>query len=420
MSAVKRLNSPLGKESVNYQFVPNRRILVVEDEREIARLYADVLGSKNSKVIPLATSRLAKPVSNPGGESEFEVTIVQNAEEALAHVKSSLQKNQPFAMGFFDVLLGHGMDGIELVKAIHALDKNLYAVFVTAYQDRSVDAIRSVLEDSKSSHWDYLNKPFSTGEILQKARNFSSLWNLEAEKKLRDEQLADIHQKLLESERSSAVAAVARGISHEFGNILMQIMGKADLGRMKPEAEMRQSLERILDASQRAASILDQFKDLSRTGGEKGHVKAKARPADLVNEAIDLMESTFRNSKVKPCRVKMDSSECIANVTSLLQVIVNVTINAVHAMPGGGQIDYSVVDMDDHVEIRIRDYGPGIPEPMIHQVLEPFFTTKGQKGTGLGLSISKEIVEIEHRGEFKLQNHSIKGLEIILSLPKGE
>jgi two-component system sensor histidine kinase PilS (NtrC family) len=68
-------------------------------------------------------------------------------------------------------------------------------------------------------------------------------------------------------------------------------------------------------------------------------------------------------------------------------------------------------------DIRVRDYGPGIPQDIIGKVLEPFFTTKGEKGTGLGLAISREIVEIDHGGEFLLQNHPEGGLEVIVRIP---
>jgi signal transduction histidine kinase len=400
-------------------FKRNNRILVVEDEREIGKLYQEILGEPAAEVVSIKSSR-QRGVSGPVGnhrEKEFHVTVVTTAEEALAQVKHANAKGEPFAMGFFDVLLGVGMDGIELVKAIHKVQPNLYAVFVTAYHDRSVDAIREVLSESTSSHWDYLNKPFSSGEIQQKARNFISLWNLTQEKALHEQQLAEAHRSLLEHERQVSVAAVARGVSHEFGNILMQIMGKADLGRKKPEKDMREALERILEATHRASEILDRFKHLS-SGAEARYKKQLVDVNKLVDESLDLMEHTLKTHRLKVCRIKSDPAKVMANATSLLQVMVNLMINALHAMGDGGQIDISVTAVHEGVEIRVRDYGPGIKPELIDRVLEPFFSTKGSKGTGLGLAITKEIVEIEHRGEIRLQNHPVKGLEVVLRLPE--
>jgi signal transduction histidine kinase len=410
---------PTGTQKLEHKW--NNRILVVEDEREIGRLYQDILtdSGNGGDVVALKSSRQKAPAQQPSVRpgKEFEVTVVHSADEALAQIKHAQTKGLPFAMGFFDVLLGAGMDGIELVREIHKIQSSIYAVFVTAYNDRSVDSIRGVLNDTKSSHWDYLNKPFSSGEILQKARNFTSLWNLTEEKALHQAQLAEAHRSLLEHERYVSVAAVARGVSHEFGNILMQIMGKADLGRRKSEKDMRECLERILDASHRASEILDRFKHLS-SPSEAHSRKQWVDIGKLVDEALDLMEHALKTHKVKACKIKMDSVTVMANATSLLQVFVNLIINAIHAMGTTGQMDFSVIKVQEGVEIRVRDYGPGIKAELLDRVLEPFFTTKGANGTGLGLAITKEIIEIEHRGEIKLQNHPVKGLEVVLRLPE--
>lgn len=418
MSAINPfVKAPTSREVPKSEYQWNRRVLVVEDEREIGRLYQEILTGVPAGVLPLKSSRRApsaglQQVAGP----EFEVTVVHSAEEALARVKHSHAKGEPFAMGFFDVLLGPGMDGIELVRQVHKIQPHICAVFVTAYHDRSVDAIKSVLTESPTTHWDYLNKPFSSGEILQKARNFVSLWNLIQERAHREELLAEAHRQLLANERMTSVAAVARGVSHEFGNILMQIMGKADLGRNKSEAEMRKTLDVILDASQRASEILDRFKNLSNSGGDENPMTS-VNLAQLIQAALDLMEHTFKSQSVKICQIKMDPVQVVANGTALMQVLINLMINAIHAMGGSGQIDLSLTEVSDGAELRIRDYGPGVKPELLEKILEPFFTTKGSKGTGLGLSIAREIVEVEHRGQMVLQNHAVKGLEVILRLP---
>jgi signal transduction histidine kinase len=180
---------------------------------------------------------------------------------------------------------------------------------------------------------------------------------------------------------------------------------------------MREALERILEATHRASEILDRFKHLS-SGAEARYKKQLVDVNKLVDESLDLMEHTLKTHRLKVCRIKSDPAKVMANATSLLQVMVNLMINALHAMGDGGQIDISVTAVHEGVEIRVRDYGPGIKPELIDRVLEPFFSTKGSKGTGLGLAITKEIVEIEHRGEIRLQNHPVKGLEVVLRLPE--
>src|SRR6185312_14251870 len=144
--------------------------------------------------------------------------------DAIAEVKKALAQGKPFAMGFFDVLLKTGIDGIETVKKIHQLDQEMYAVLVTAYQDRHVNVIHEVFGDEFEDRWDYLNKPFSEGEILQKARSMVSMWNVRRKSDAQQEALDELKQKMGEKEKTFTVSAVARSVGHEFGNILLQII----------------------------------------------------------------------------------------------------------------------------------------------------------------------------------------------------
>jgi signal transduction histidine kinase len=199
----------------------------------------------------------------------------------------------------------------------------------------------------------------------------------------------------------------------------MQITGQADVNRNKGEEEMRTAIDKILDACARASSILDRFNDLSHPSADHPP-KEKYFVDEILDEALDLMSHQFKVSNTKICRIKNDHVNASISSTALLQVFVNLTINAMHAMGDGGQIDYSVIDNKTYVEVHIHDYGPGIDPKILDSVTEAFFTTKGDMGTGLGLSICKEIIEIEHYGEFKIKNHQSKGLEVIIKIPVNE
>ena len=401
------------------EFQSNHRILVVDDEKDIVQSYLDILNPQaESNVVPIKSSRSRKP-DVVRDSTEFEVMVAKSYDEAVAIVKKQMKNGEPFAMGFFDVMLGGSKDGFDLVKEIHDLDPSMYAVFVTAFNDRSVDSIQQFLGEDKTNRWDYLNKPFSNGEILQKARNFTSLWNLNEEKKLQNEQLAEAQRRLMESEKLSSIAAVARGVSHEFGNLLMQIMGKADicLNEKDPE-KMKAGLEVILDATGRANEILEKFKDLSNPA-ESTREKSDIMAHELLDEVLVLMEHKIKVTELKVSRIKTEKILVHVNQTSILQVLVNLTINSIHAMGNSGQIDLSVTDAGEFAEIRLRDYGPGIKPELMDKVWEPFYTTKGKQGTGLGLPICREIVEVDHQGEFQLVNHGVKGLEAIIRLPKA-
>ena len=399
--------------------VENRRILVVEDEPEIAKSYEAILAMKADNVIPMrrsSRSQAAQPAEQAQALAGFELVVVHQATKALDAVRQAVSEGRPFAMGFFDVLLGPGIDGIELVRQIHEVDPEMYAVFVTAYNDRNVDSISKLLGDAMADKWDYLNKPFSEGEILQKARNAVAIWNLRKQKFDQDNKLAEANKRLLMNERMTSVAAVARGVGHEFGNILTQIIGQAELGRGGSEQRMKQALDTILKATETAGAILERFKDLAKGSESSGKKKTIWAHSPLI-EALELMGHQIKVSDIKICRVKSEKLQIFASHSSMVQVFVNLIINSIYAMNGPGQIDFSLYKDGDHVEYRIRDYGPGIPENILTKVTEAFFTTKGEKGTGLGLSICKEIVEIEHRGHFHVKNNPMKGAEIVIRLP---
>ena len=398
----------------------NRRILVVEDEPEIADSYRRLLGK------PLDQSRMRRSsrgvrkntVEPTVIESEkFEIDIVHNAHDALLKLQDSMDRNQPYAMAFVDVLLGEGKDGIELVREIFDYDSEIICVFVTAYQDRSVDSIHDLLGRENSNRWDYLNKPFSDGEILQKARSSISLWNVRREKELKENELSEARSRLLSSERMVSVAAVSRGVGHEFGNILLHIMGRAELSRMGTEDEMKNGFEVILKACETASGILEKFYGLAKPSEDQSSIKTLGANEPL-EEALELMSHQLMNFDIRVHQPVGDYNIEISN-HSMVQVFVNLVMNAIDAMGEGGRIDIKLKDDGDWVEYRVRDYGPGIPEHIIDHVTEAFFTTKGDHGTGLGLAICREIVEIEHGGEFIVKNHCEKGAEFVIRIPKA-
>jgi CheY-like chemotaxis protein len=272
MSAAKKIQD-LSDPTLHDLEIENRRVLVVEDEPQLTEVYADILSNRRNIGVS-ATPRSsrssavsAQPVTSPAlikRPPPFEVTVCSSATEALGKVQEAIQKGRPYAMGFFDVLLNDKIDGIELVKRIFQMDSQMHAVFVTAYQDRTVDSIHEVLGAEASERWDYLNKPFSEGEILQKARNTVTLWNLKKDRQQKAEALVGATKRLMMSERAMSVAAVSRSVGHEFGNILLQISGTAELNQNAEPEKMKKALNTILTASDTASKILEKFKGLSK------------------------------------------------------------------------------------------------------------------------------------------------------------
>jgi signal transduction histidine kinase len=398
------------------QATQSRRILILDDEPEILNAYKDILTPK-SNVTALKSSRSKSPApaeATPG--DIFEIVAVSDGNQAVAEVTKSLAEGKPFAMGFFDVLLGTGMDGIETVKRIHDLDPDIYAVLVTAYQDRHVDSIHKIFGEKFQDRWDYLNKPFTEGEIRQKARNMVSMWNIRKHEETQRAWLDQLKSHISENEKMLTVAAVARSVGHEFGNILLQIMGRADLSKSGKEPEMRKALETILVATEHASKVLERFKNLTKPT-EAAKKFDKISLAAPIGETVALMEHELKRRRVKVVLELKDLPMVTASHSGLVQVFMNLMINAMHAMGENGHIEFKGSLVDQTIELRVHDSGPGIPEENMEAVFQPFFTTKGDNGTGLGLAICKEIIEITHGGKLTVSNHPQGGAEFLIVIP---
>jgi signal transduction histidine kinase len=386
------------------------KLLIVDDEVAIAQSIKAILCPESRpRAAAIQSSRSVSSestVSEPTKKDLFEVHLAHTAEQALVLLKNAFSEGAPFSGAFFDVLLGEGMDGIRLAKESLAVDPDLNFVFVTAYQDRSVDAISEVLGEQFLSQWDYVNKPFSEGEIIQKARNMTERRFLVESQRWHEQRLQESQSRLLESEKSAAVAAIGRGVAHEFGNLVMQIMGHSEMALLKKdEKRMKEALEVILKASETAQSILLKFKKMSspQKSIEKPQLVLINKPLE---EALELMQHQFKKSQVTVHKDKVQSVLLEAYPHSLVQVFMNLFINATHAMPQGGQlfIELKKSETSPDLYLEIRDTGGGLPEPLLEKVFEPNFTTKGDRGSGLGLSICKDIIENEHLGELKVSN----------------
>ncbi len=396
--------------------VPNRRILIVDDEPSISDGMKRILVPHEIKT--LASSRSSRQSKiNEVKKEEFDVVVVNTPQAALMEVKKSLDERKPFAMGFFDVMLGADIDGIELVKQLLTLDPRLFAVFVTAYHDRNVDAIGSYLGEQNRERWDYINKPFTDGEILQKARNATSLWDLHRLKEWQADRLSAAHQLLLQTEKQTAAAAIGRSVAHEFGNLLTHIIGHAEIALDQKEMPaMISAMNVILKASDTATTVLRRFRKLNDTYDASVEFK-KLDLLSVLDEALELMEFRFRRHLIIVDKTATQSMSAQINRNALIQVFVNLFINGMHAMPDGGQLTLSLKQENEKAVLRIKDSGKGIPEEILPRVTEPLFTTKGKDGSGLGLAICKEIIEIEHNGIFSIENHAQGGVIVTLTIP---
>lgn len=386
----------------------NNRILCVDDEKDIVQAYIDFLAPAPTST-PKRSSR-GGPVADAGAPATNADTYVilkaHSGEEAIEVFKKELAEGRRIAAAFFDVKMEGGIDGIQALRQAWQLDPDLHATIVTAYQDRSVQDINSLFGDRFKDQWDYLNKPFNQGEILQKARQMTAAWN-------RKKSLEEAHRQLIQSERMAAIGQVARGIGHEFGNILQRIVGKADLALSEGDStKLKAHLKIILDAAERAAVIVRNLQSFSR------HSAAKS-PTDVskvIEDTLSLVNHELVKQSVTIEDKRSSVKQVSANSGELQQVLMNFIINAMHAMPEGGKVEVGCAERDGAVEIWVRDSGTGISPEVLPRIFEYAFTTKGDQGSGLGLSISKQIVE-GHGGTISVASEVGKGTIFTVRLP---
>ncbi len=163
-------------------------------------------------------------------------------------------------------------------------------------------------------------------------------------------------------------------------------------------------------------TILTRFLGFLR---QKDLKPSEIRINDLIDQVLSLATFDIRSSGIEVRRDLLETLPAVQGDRSLLeQVFLNLVLNAVQAMPGGGELRVSGKNDEDFIEVMIWDRGGGIPRNVRSKVFEPFFTTK-EKGTGLGLSIAYNIVK-SHGGALYFNSSERSGTVFTVRLPKGE
>ena len=230
-------------------------------------------------------------------------------------------------------------------------------------------------------------------------------------------EMKKMEERMLHSEKLSALARISAGVAHEIGNPLTSISSYVQILReMEHEDFTRESLDTIAKHITRITDIVRQMSSFSRTKGSdlKCH-----DVRELVTMTLDLVKY---DKRMKNIRVNIDIGaglpKVMADETQLIQVLVNIILNAADAMASEGTLDISAGEVDREVEICIADTGPGIPAGHMEKIFDPFFTTK-EKGTGLGLAVSYNIIK-SYQGDILVENRPEGGSIFKVRLPYHE
>jgi PAS domain S-box-containing protein len=225
-----------------------------------------------------------------------------------------------------------------------------------------------------------------------------------------------IQEQLQKAERLAELGTLASGMAHEIGTPMNVILGRAEylMERVK-EAPIRKGLETIVSQVERITKVMNQLLAFARRR------PSERRTVDL-RQAVEDNLDIFRERLAKQS-IKLETelaSYCPpvqADADQMSQVIINLVMNAIQAMPDGGTLRVGLMSDMEMVRLTVTDTGHGIPQEAIAKIFDPFFTTKEfGKGTGLGLTVVKGILE-EHQGSIAVESEPEKGTTFTISLP---
>ncbi|MCG7981569.1 MAG: ATP-binding protein [Candidatus Thiodiazotropha lotti] len=231
--------------------------------------------------------------------------------------------------------------------------------------------------------------------------------------------LETLEAELAHSERLASIGRLAAGVAHEIGNPVTGIASLAQNLRHEDDPKLiKESINEILNQTQRITDIVKTLMNFSRSGG-LGADTQNFIVHDVVEEAIRLVKLTHDGRQIRFIN-NCDSAWSIeGDRQAISQVLVNLLTNACHASTPGSSVEIKADEIGDLIRLQVVDQGEGISEQNLGYLFEPFFTTKAPgEGTGLGLAIAYKIVS-DHKGAITIDSEQGEGTRVIMDLPRN-
>ena len=302
------------------------------------------------------------------------------------------------------------MNGLEMAERIKRIDEQVPVIVITAYNDQNF-----FMESIEIGVDRYILKPVIAEDFLRVITDVAVSLRRKREVEL-------LRKALDDSMRLQSVAQLIKGLSHNFNNILVGIVGYAGLIRMKLSqienkeiSEILNYLDTVEKSAGRASELIRHLMTFSdRIECEKNDIHIN----DVVRHAIEMIGLSF------PKNIRIETSlpdglpYINADGNKLEQAILNVCLNAKEAMPEGGELKIETFSNTEGITaIKIADTGCGMDEETKRMMFDPFFTTKGLVShLGLGLSITMSIIR-QHNGFIRVDSAEGKGTVFTIYLP---
>lgn len=256
-----------------------------------------------------------------------------------------------------------------------------------------------------------------------------------SERKRAEDEREQLERQLRQAQKTEAIGTLAGGIAHDFNNILVPVMGYTEmvLNEVPPGSTTHTHLQQVLNAANHAKDLVKQILAIGRHGQEQ-----EKKPLDIgvvVREAMNLLRATLPTT----IEIRQEIGTCVASAdpTQIHQVMLNLCMNAAHAMNNRGILDVSlrpckldqadlavlsIMDLNPgrYLKLAVTDTGCGMDKATLDRIFDPYFTTKEVgKGSGLGLAVVHGIVK-RHDGAVSVRSKPDEGSTFCIYLPEIE
>lgn len=374
------------------------------------------MGIYDTQTIPAAPAKPTLLIVDDEAGPRESLRIVFKDRYHCAVASSGLEgveyaKNNRVDAAILDIKMPD-ISGVEVLRQLKEMDPDIECVMLTGYE--TVDSARAAIRYGAA---DYLNKPFDVfrvRDLLEKciARRqgktaaAATIANLQRAN-------TELSHDLAESQRLATVNVLSAGVVHEMNNPLAVIAGYAellnhDLATLNSNSmpDVQQRLAKIRREVDRCKDIARRFLDFART---KERIVESLSVVQLLQDAVALVRAHPANRGAQ-LMVDVADPRLTVNVhaTEFLQILLNLSINSLHAMKGQGQLTLGAARVasvteacrfcapkfspaNPHVRVTVTDMGCGIPAALLPRLFEPYVTTKTD-GTGLGLAVTAELM----------------------------
>ena len=323
-----------------------------------------------------------------------------------------------------------GKSGVELLKELRGREPYVPVVMITGEPNSAL-----VPEIVRAGAYDYIAKPILKDALIKAVARAVERKRLEDEKRRleqeikhhaeelevrvaeRTAQLVKAHERLAHQEKIAALGRAAAQVAHEVKNPLAGLLLYAMHLKTKAAGKLAEGelvlVDKIVETINHLTGTVEQVLNYARP------VSVTPRPGDLnrvVSDVLQLAQPQMAGGLFEQ-RLELDERGCrgLLDETALRGALMNLVLNAVQAMPGGGTLSVRTSADGAALRLEVADTGCGMTEEQAGHVFEPFYTTKSQ-GLGLGMPYAQKVIE-QHRGTVSIESRPGAGTTIRVELP---